>query len=81
MFRQTIHTLVFVFLQEKIERQVEEIKALHARMQQSHEAHQEETNSLKFQLEQYKGAANQGPLIQRLTEENNQLKEAVSKNQ
>ncbi len=67
--------------QEKIERQVEEIKALHARMQQSHEGHLEETNALKYQIEQYKNAANQSPLIQRLTEENNKLKEAVKKNQ
>ena len=64
---------------------VEEIKALHARMQQTHEGHLEESNALKYQIEQYKeqykGAANQGPLIQKLTDENKKLKEAMAKNQ
>ena len=73
--------IVSLEFQDKVEMQVEEIKALHARMQQSHEAHLEESNTLKYQIEQYKSAANQGPLIQRLTEENKQLKEAMAKNQ
>ena len=67
--------------QDKVEMQVEEIKALHARMQQSHETHLVETNTLKHQIEQYKGATNQGPLLQKLADENKQLKDAMAQKQ
>ncbi len=64
---------------------MQEIQALHSRMQQSHEAHMTETNNMKYQMEQMKShineSANQGSLIQRLTEENNTLKEAVAQAQ
>ena len=66
--------------------QGEEMKALHARMQQTHEQHHAEVNALKYQMEQLGVGAqrgNEGAVhrIQRLEQENKQLQEAVSAHQ
>lgn len=66
--------------QEKLGAQGQEVQALHARMQQTHEQHMAETNSLRIQLEQRGGQMTEGQasLIQHLQEENRQLKEAAN---
>ncbi|XP_064602923.1 ribosome-binding protein 1-like isoform X6 [Liolophura sinensis] len=66
---------------EKMSLQAKEIQALHARMQQTHETHMVEKNSLQArmsQMENQMGPGNQN-LIQKLTDENKQLKESLDK--
>ena len=60
-------------------------QSLHARMQQTHEQHTAESNTLRMQLEQMKATRghavsdpNQTAIIQQLRQENQQLTEAAN---
>lgn len=67
-----------------LQKQGDEIAALHARMQQSHEQHQAENGALKYQLEQLSAQiGGDGALhhLQRLEQENKQLQEALTQAQ
>jgi len=71
---QRKYALLETQLTEKLARQEAEMQALHMRMHQSHEQHRAQVDTLRMQLEQL-GGQNQVALIQRLQEENRQLKE------
>ncbi len=68
---------------EKMAQQKQEIEALHNRMMHTHEQHHAEINGLKMNMEQVQGQVNEGQVayVQRLEEENVQLKEANSQAQ
>ena len=67
-------------LQNKMENNEKEKEALRLRMQQSHEQHLTEMATMRRQVETMKGqvSESQASRIQRLTEENQKLKEAAA---
>ncbi|XP_074662499.1 uncharacterized protein LOC141915024 isoform X10 [Tubulanus polymorphus] len=67
--------------QEKIADQQKEIQALHSRMQQTHEQHRLEMSQVRGKMDGQMMGDGQAQIIQRLSEENKQLKEAAAKAQ
>ena len=66
---------------DKLKNQQEEKDALRARMQQSHDQHMAEVGNMRRQVDVAKLSQDQTGLVQRLTEENQKLKEAASQAQ
>ncbi|KAG1681772.1 Kinectin [Nymphon striatum] len=66
-------------LNVKMQAQQQEMQALHNRMCHSHEQQVADTSALQSQLQQAQSALNEDRIsLQRITEENNRLKEALS---
>ena len=69
--------------QEKIGAQVQDYQALQMRLQQSHDQHMAEMNTLRKQIDHNKSqmADGQVVLIQRIKEENKKLKDQATNSQ
>ncbi|XP_053374093.1 ribosome-binding protein 1-like isoform X7 [Mercenaria mercenaria] len=66
---------------DKMEYQGREVQALHSRIQHTHDQHMGETNQMRTMIQKLEAQVGDQTRVQRLIEENNGLKELLSKTQ